>query len=65
MAACVESFRLARNQPSPDEDDFADEPLPKPYDPQTSPYDWARPEAWIKEKDSEGISYRRIFDFYC
>jgi hypothetical protein len=55
-----ERARLASYEPLPDDDDFADEPLPKPYDPKSStPYDWAKPEAWIQEKDSEGNGYRR------
>ena len=54
--------RLARYQPLPDpnEDDFADEPLPSPYDPNVdSRYEWAKPEAFIQEKDSEGNRYSR------
>jgi hypothetical protein len=55
-AAFEKSSRLARSQPLPDgdDDDFADEPLPRPYDPETStPYDWTKL-ARIQEKDSEG-----------
>jgi hypothetical protein len=56
-----ERARLARYEPLPDEDDFADEPLPKPYDPESATvYEWAKPEAWIQEKDSEGNDYRRV-----
>ncbi|KAE8442922.1 hypothetical protein EG329_002526 [Mollisiaceae sp. DMI_Dod_QoI] len=46
--------RLARYQPLLDYDDFADEPLPKPFDPESCTYDWAKPEAWIEEKDNQG-----------
>ena len=55
--------RLAPYQPLPDDndDDFADEPLPTPYDPESATVpDWAKPEAWIQEKDSEGNGYSRI-----
>jgi hypothetical protein len=46
FTAFEESSRLARSQPLPDEDDFADKPLSEPYDPKTSnPYDWTKPEA--------------------
>jgi len=54
---------FSERQPMPDDDidDFADEPLSTPFDPETStPYDWARPEAWVKEKNSEGNDYRRV-----
>ena len=45
-AAYEESSRLALSEPLPDGDDFADEPLSEPYDPETStPYDWTKPEA--------------------
>ena|SRR5882757_7028406 len=49
--------RLAQYQPLPDDnnDDFADEPLPRPYDPKSATVpDWAKSEVWIQEKDSEG-----------
>ena len=49
-----EDMRLALRQPLPDHDDFAHLPLPPPYDPETGLYDWAKAEAWIQEKDSEG-----------
>ncbi len=54
-AAFEKSSRLAWTKPLPDgdDDDFADELLPKPYDPETStPYDWTKP-VWIQEKDSD------------
>ncbi len=54
MAVFEEWSRWALSQPLPGEDDFADEPLPQPYDPETAtPYDWAKP-AWIQEKDNDG-----------
>jgi hypothetical protein len=55
--------RLAQYQPLPDNnnDDFADEPLPRPYDPKSATVpDWAKSEVWIQGKDSEGNSYSRI-----
>jgi hypothetical protein len=54
---------LSERQPLPDDDvdAFADEPLPTPSDPESSTvYDWAKPEAWIQEKDGEGNNYRRV-----
>ena len=54
---------LSEHEPLPDDDidDFADEPLPTPFDPKSSTvYDWAKPEAFIQEKDGEGNDYRRI-----
>lgn len=71
MADVQKAFDLARYEPlpDPDEDDFADEPLPKPYDPESATVpDWAKPEAWIQEKDTEGNSNTRtsfsIINFY-
>jgi hypothetical protein len=58
---------LSEDEPLPDDDvdDFADEPLPTPYDPKSSTvYDWAKPEAFIQEKDGEGNDYRRISFYY-
>jgi hypothetical protein len=54
---------FSERQPLPDDDvdDFADEPLPTPFDPESSTvYDWAKPEAWIQEKDGEGNNYRHV-----
>ena len=55
-----ESARLARYQPLPDpkDADLPDGPLTKPYDPETSTYDWAKPEAWIQDTDSEGNGFK-------
>jgi hypothetical protein len=50
-----ESLRRVSGQPLPTEgDDFADEPVSRPYNPADPLPDWAKPEAWIEEKDSEG-----------
>lgn len=59
IADYEEEMRLALRQPLLDHDDFAHLPLPTPYDPETGPYDWAKAEAWIQEKDSEGK--RRLY----
>jgi hypothetical protein len=55
--------RLAQYQLLLDDndDDFADEPLPRPYDPGSATVpDWAKSEVWMQEKDSEGNGYSRI-----
>lgn len=49
-----EKIRQALDQPLPEGDDFADEPVSKPYNPADPTPDWAKSEAWIEEKDSKG-----------
>jgi hypothetical protein len=55
-------FENAARQPLPDAsfDDFPNEPKPPPFDPETSTYDWAKPEAFVQEKDSKGNDYKRV-----
>lgn len=61
--AIGESLRLSAMQPVPEGDDFVDEHPSKPYDPNDGMYEWAKPDAWIKEKDSEGRLTTRTFQF--